>query len=112
MTRVVHCRRAPFDVYIGRPGPWGNPFILGRDGDRQQVIEKYRAWLLAQPELVARAQRELVGKVLGCWCAPLTCHGDVLAAISGDAPTSAETAPPQPQRPPRFGPQLSLFSDA
>jgi hypothetical protein len=81
-NRVVHCKRAPFDVYIGRPGPWGNPFRIGADGDRQTVIEKYRAWLLARPELVERARRELAGKVLGCWCAPLTCHGDVLAAIS------------------------------
>lgn len=25
-TLVVHCKKAPYDVYIGRPGPWGNPF--------------------------------------------------------------------------------------
>jgi hypothetical protein len=81
-NRVVHCRREPFDVYIGRPGPWGNPFLIGRDGDRWEVIEKYKAWLFAQPELVERAKRELAGKVLGCWCAPLTCHGDVLAALT------------------------------
>ena len=87
-NRVVHCRRAPYDVYIGRPGPWGNPFLIGRDGDRLEVIEKYRAWLLTRPELVERAKRDLAGKVLGCWCAPLTCHGDVLAAISESPATS------------------------
>jgi hypothetical protein len=81
-TRVVHCRREQFDVFIGRPGRWGNPFILGRDGDRQEVIEKYRAWLRTQPQLVERARRELAGRVLGCYCAPLTCHGDILAAIA------------------------------
>ncbi len=45
-TRVVHCKRERYDVYIGRPGPWGNPFVIGRDGTREQVIAKYRTWLL------------------------------------------------------------------
>lgn len=78
---VVHCKREPFDVYIGRPGPYGNPFIIGRDGDRAAVIAKYEAWLRKQPELVARAKRELQGKTLGCWCAPFACHGDVLVRV-------------------------------
>lgn len=80
--KVVHCKREPFDIYIGRPGPWGNPFTIGRDGDRSEVIEKYSAWLLNQPEMIARARRELRGKTLGCWCAPKPCHGDVLAEVA------------------------------
>lgn len=82
MTTVVHCKRSPYDVYIGRPSPWGNPFHIGPDGQRDSVIEKYRKWLLAQPELVARARQELRGKVLGCWCKPQACHGDVLAEVA------------------------------
>lgn len=86
MTRVVNLRREPYDVYIGRPGkgkkgPWGNPFTLGRDGDRAMVLAKYRRWLMDQPELIERARRELRGKVLGCFCKPLACHGDVLAEV-------------------------------
>jgi len=81
MTTVVHCKREQYDVYIGRPGPWGNPFSIGRDGDRDAVIAKYARWLLAQPKLIVRARRELRGKVLACWCHPLACHGDVLAAL-------------------------------
>ncbi|MCE5309666.1 MAG: DUF4326 domain-containing protein [Acidobacteriales bacterium] len=86
MTRVVNLRREPYDVYIGRPGrgqkgPWGNPFTLGRDGDRAAVLAKYRRWLLSHPELVERARRELKGKTLGCFCKPLACHGDVLAEL-------------------------------
>jgi len=80
-TRVVHCKREPYDVYIGRPGPWGNPFVIGRDGGRAEVIRKYEAWLLRQPQLLARLG-DLRGKVLGCWCAPLPCHGDVLARLA------------------------------
>jgi Domain of unknown function (DUF4326) len=82
---VVHCQRAPYDVYVGRPGPWGNPYEIGRDGTREQVIAKYAAWIVTQPQLTARLG-ELRGKVLGCWCKPLPCHGDVLAAMAARVP--------------------------
>jgi hypothetical protein len=58
-TKVVHCKRAPFDIYIGRPSNWGNPFVIGRDGNREQVIEKYRAYILANQTLLAAAKSEL-----------------------------------------------------
>lgn len=85
-TRVVHCKREPYDVYIGRGrdpktgvrGPWGNPFRIGHDGDRAEVIERYERYLLESPHLLA-SLHELKGKTLGCWCAPQPCHGDVLA---------------------------------
>lgn len=78
---VVHCKRAPFDVYIGRPSKWGNPYVIGRDGTRAEVIAKYREYLLGFPELYS-ALPELRGKILGCWCAPGPCHGDVLAELA------------------------------
>ena len=80
-TRVVHCKREEYDVYIGRPGKWGNPFVIGRDGTREQVIAKYRQWLVSQAALVASLP-ELKGKTLGCWCAPHACHGDVHAEMA------------------------------
>jgi hypothetical protein len=75
-----------YDVYVGRPsgsrpGPWGNPFVLGKDGNREQVIALYREWLPQQAELMRRLP-ELKGKVLGCFCAPLPCHADVLAELA------------------------------
>jgi len=82
--RVVHCKKEDYDVYIGRPGPWGNPFEIGKHGDREEVVEKYAEWLLAQPELVEKAKQELKGKVLGCWCAPKLCHGDILSQIANE----------------------------
>ncbi len=81
LTKVVHCKKGPYDVYVGRPSDWGNPFSIGKDGTREQVIEKYEAWLLEQPELLNRLH-ELKGKVLACWCKPLHCHGDVLAKFA------------------------------
>ena len=80
---VVHCKREPHDVYIGRPSKWGNPFTIGKDGTREEVIIKYLKWLKNQPELIA-ALPELKGKRLGCWCAPKACHGDMLAKLAND----------------------------
>ena len=80
-TRVVHCRRERYDVYVGRPSPWGNPFVIGRDGTREEVIAKYAAWVRKQPHLLARIAG-LRGKTLGCWCAPLPCHANVLAKLA------------------------------
>lgn len=79
---VVHCKKAQFDVYVGRPGKWGNPFSIGRDGTRQEVIQQFREYLDKNVVLKAQARQELKGKILGCWCAPLACHADVLAEVA------------------------------
>lgn len=79
---VVHCRKRKYDVYIGRPSPWGNPFVVGRDGDRSECIRKHKEMVLANPELVQAIKEQLRGKRLGCWCAPENCHGDTLAEIA------------------------------
>ena len=81
-TSVVHCKKSNYDVYIGRPSVWGNPFVKGRDGEKSERIAKYRAWIMNQPELMDRAKKELRGRVLGCWCKPEACHGDTLAEIA------------------------------
>lgn len=94
---VVHCKREKYDVYIGRAVPrsglkaseWGNPFVIGKDGTRLEVISKYRLWLASQPALVERLP-ELKGKVLGCWCAPEACHGDVLAELANQSTLQPE----------------------
>lgn len=71
-------------VYIGRPSKWGNPFVIGEDGDRTSVILKYREWLLSQPDLVRMVKTELYGKDLVCFCSPKPCHGDVLIEIANE----------------------------
>lgn len=80
---VVHCKRMEHDVYIGRPSKWGNPFSIGKDGTREEVIHKFREWIKTQPALLA-ALPELKDKILGCWCAPKTCHGDVLVELAAE----------------------------
>lgn len=78
---VVHCKRDSYDVYIGRPSKWGNPFSIGKDGTREGVIDKYRDFMRNNKELMD-SLHELKGKVLGCWCAPKACHGDVLVELA------------------------------
>ncbi len=80
LARVVHCKKEKYNIYIGRPSKWGNSFTIGKDGNREEVIQKYIAWLENQPELLASIH-ELKGKILGCWCSPNACHGDILAEI-------------------------------
>ena len=80
MTVVVNRHYKTFDVYIGRGTKWGNPYYIGKDGTRAQVIEKYKQHVLNSGELLL-ALPELYGKVLGCSCKPKACHGDVLIEL-------------------------------
>jgi hypothetical protein len=80
MLKVVHCKKESYDVLIDRTTKWGNPFVIGRDGTRSEVIEKYRNYILKNQELLDSLD-ELKGKVLGCWCKPKSCHGDVLVEL-------------------------------
>lgn len=96
--RVVHCKKSRFNVYIGRPSPWGNPFShLWKPtlaefhvATRQDAVDAYRDWLMGtrftdvlqdQRQWILDHIMELDGMVLGCWCAPQSCHGDVLLEI-------------------------------
>jgi hypothetical protein len=69
------------DVYIGRPSMWGNPFAIGRDGTREEVIAKYKEYLINNMWLMSQLHR-LKGKNLVCFCAPQACHGDVLLSLA------------------------------
>ncbi len=84
MTKVVNIKHESYDVYIGRSSAYGNPFVIGLHGTRNEVLEKYSNYLMKRPELVEKAKRELKGKRLGCHCAPLACHGDILKELIGE----------------------------
>ena len=86
MCKVLNAKRvgragAADRIYVGRPSKWGNPFVIGRDGTRDEVIAKYRAWVVRQPVLMA-ALDELRDKDLVCWCAPERCHAEVLMELA------------------------------
>ena len=96
-TTVVNIHHnSPYDVYIGRNRasllPWGNPFshMNGTFAEfkvatRQEAIDKYREWIVTQPDLMAKLIT-LKGKRLGCWCVPAACHGQILAEMADALP--------------------------
>lgn len=93
MTKVVHCKNNPYDVYIGRPSKWGNPYSHKENTlaefkvkSRKEAIEKYESYLLSNPVLM-NSIGELKGKTLGCWCKPKSCHGDILAKYANGIDT-------------------------
>ncbi len=103
MARVIHLRDAPPDaIRIDRRTAWGNPFRIGPDGTREEVIAKYRDDLWKRIHAGNIDLDELAtlhGKDLACHCAPLPCHGDALAeaaawVVSNKHRTTATTASP------------------
>lgn len=90
MSRLfnISSGRYPDDaVYIGRlpcygDTRYGNPFYIGVDGTREEVIAKYEEHVLADADLLNDIQTNLAGKDLLCHCVPLPCHGEVLLRLA------------------------------
>jgi hypothetical protein len=89
MAAVVNVKSGAFyHIYIGRANarygllasPFANPFTIGRDGTRADVLHKYKEHILSSPDLLVLLPA-LKGKILGCWCKPAPCHGDVLVEL-------------------------------
>jgi len=91
IPHVVHYKKEPYDVYIGRPSKWGNPFSIGMHGTRKEVIALYKQYVLVRRELLLAIRAELKGKTLGCWCAPKACHGDILLWIANCGETEFQS---------------------
>ena len=84
----VNTKRPNFSIYIGREwaglseSPFHNPFHVGKDGSRDEVILKFigywyapKQWKLRETALIMIGPDD----ILGCWCKPLQCHGDIIA---------------------------------
>ena len=67
-------------IYIGRPSRFGNPFIIGKDGNRAEVLAKYENFIRNDKQLLEDIKL-LKGKDLVCWCSPKKCHGNIIIAI-------------------------------
>jgi len=89
--------------YVGRPDRYGNPFVVGRNGTRDEVCDMYARWLDGDEDMVRLAggdaptrseiRRELAGRDLVCWCAPERCHADLLLAIANEHASDPTTQP-------------------
>ena len=77
-----HHGNAPADaIYIGRGSAWGNPFVIGEHGSRDEVCDAFEKQLwdrLHSGELKLETMASLHGKDLVCFCAPARCHGQSL----------------------------------
>lgn len=71
-------------VLIDRTTRFGNPYRIGPDGTRTEVIAKFERDTLNDPEFIELIRNELRGRDLVCWCWPKACHGDVLLRIAND----------------------------
>jgi hypothetical protein len=87
MTTVVNLKNHYYDVFIGRPSKWGNPYSHKKNTTakykvktKKEAIQKYKEWFKTQPDLI-HSLSELKDKVLGCYCHPNPCHGDVLIEL-------------------------------
>lgn len=80
--KVINVRSNAPHQYIGRGTYFGNPFYIGRDGTRDEVILKYTRYIVKKPDLWEHIDGLIEdGRDLGCHCAPLACHGDVLLRL-------------------------------
>jgi hypothetical protein len=87
--KVVHFKKEPFDILIDRTSKWGNPFSHKKGtlakyivSSRKEAIQSYKNWILnGDGKYLLNDIHELDGKILGCWCKPNSCHGDVLVEI-------------------------------
>lgn len=84
--KVWNCKNNPPKdaVYVGRPTPFGNPIHLDNELNRDSILEEYEKWLTAQPDLIKKVKAELKGKHLSCWCAPRSCHADILLRVANE----------------------------
>ena len=75
-------------VYIGRGSTFGNPYRVGLDGTRTEVIQRYREYFygrISSDLAFRKAVEDLAGKRLLCYCRPKACHGDVIVEyLDGD----------------------------
>lgn len=80
MTSLVNIKKVSCDVFIGRPSAFGNPFKIGIDGTRKDVISKYRKWFYNKltNKFFCNSVLSLKDKTLGCYCKPKPCHGDII----------------------------------
>lgn len=79
--RVVNKHRERHTVYIGRGSIYGNPYYITFKRSREEAIELYEMYARGKPELLEAIKRLPEDAVLGCFCAPFPCHGDVIIKL-------------------------------
>ena len=81
VVRVVNGSAPAGSVAIGRGTVWGNPFIIGADGDRDTVVSKFYHYAKWRLEREPNWLEPLRGKDLACYCSPNSCHGNAIVML-------------------------------
>ena len=79
--KLVNLRKEKYTHYIGRGSRFGNPFKIGKDGTREEVIVKYENWLKNENKIRKNIYFLPEDAILGCYCKPKACHGDIIIKI-------------------------------
>lgn len=79
--KIVNLRKDKYSHYIGRPSVFGNPFEIGKDGTREEVISKFESYAKINLNLLYAIRDLPKDAILGCYCKPLSCHGDIIIKI-------------------------------
>ena len=79
VTTVVNIQHKVYDIFIGRPSILRNPYKIGVDGSRKEVIAKFKELFHNSTDRKQYAREHCKDKILGCYCKPLACHGDIIA---------------------------------
>lgn len=89
MIKIVNIKnKQPFDIYIGRENKWlslkqsifANPFVLKNESGRDKCLEDYENYV-RNNEQILKNLHLLKDKILGCYCHPKKCHGDILIKL-------------------------------
>lgn len=96
-TRVVNIQNDRCDVYIGRGGPFGNPYVIGENGDRAEVLRLFKLYFRDRLKRDAPFRDKVMalkGKTIGCFCHPRDCHGHIIAEfLDGPSEPGPATRP-------------------
>jgi len=79
--KVVNLKKEKYDLYIGRGTVWGNPFVIGKDGTREEVINKFEKIARTNSALIQFIKDLPENIILGYYCKPKACHGDIIIKI-------------------------------
>jgi len=79
--KVVNLRKEKYTHYIGRGSVFGNPFRIGKDGNREEVIKKYEQWVRKSNIIMSEIYYLPEDAILGCFCKPQACHGDIIIKL-------------------------------
>jgi len=89
MPKVYNMRTKGWPINakkVDRSTPYGNPFIMTNESQRDKVCDQFEAWIRQplQAKIRAQAKADLKGCDLLCWCAPKRCHADTWLCIANE----------------------------